>query len=54
MNLTAPERMAVEMAMQEEIERRAMQGELEALRAAWVEAEEIAAIVDGMLTPLGT
>jgi hypothetical protein len=23
------------------------------LRAAWIEAEEIASIVDGMLTPLG-
>jgi hypothetical protein len=52
MNLDDTERLALEMAVHEEIERRAAEGELAALREAWVEAEEIAAIVDGMLTPL--
>jgi len=51
MNLNDTERLAMEMAMHEEIERRAAEGELTALRAAWIEAEEIASIVDGMLTP---
>ncbi|HET9424483.1 MAG TPA: hypothetical protein VFO55_03855 [Gemmatimonadaceae bacterium] len=53
MNLTSTERLAVEMAIHEETERRAAQGELLELREAWAEAEQIAAIVDGMLTPLG-
>ena len=52
MNLNDTERLALEMAIHEEIERRAAEGELSALREAWIEAEEIAAIVDGMLTPL--
>jgi hypothetical protein len=52
MNLTAPERLALEMAVHEETERRACQGELAALQVAWAEAEEIASIVDGILTPL--
>ena len=52
MNLDDTERLALEMAVHEEIERRAAEGELSALREAWVEAEEIASIVDGMLTPL--
>lgn len=52
MNLDDTERLAFEMAVHEEIERRAVEGELQALRAAWIEAEEIASIVDGMLTPL--
>jgi len=46
--LPAVDRLALEMAANEDVERRAMQGELDALRAAWKEAEEIAAIADGM------
>lgn len=38
--------LAFEMALNEENERRAMEGELAALEAAWREAEEIAAIAD--------
>jgi hypothetical protein len=53
MKLNSTERLALEMAVHEEIERRAMEGELDQLRAAWIEAEEIASIVDGMLTPFG-
>ncbi|HEU0055169.1 MAG TPA: hypothetical protein VFQ39_18410, partial [Longimicrobium sp.] len=43
----APEgTLALEMALHEEAERRAMEGELTLLEAAWREAEEIAAIAD--------
>jgi hypothetical protein len=38
--------LALEIALQEESERRALHGELAALEAAWKEAEEIAAIAD--------
>jgi hypothetical protein len=41
--------LAVEMALHEESERRALQGELAALEAAWREAEEIAHIADSLL-----
>jgi hypothetical protein len=41
--------LAVEMALHEESERRALQGELAALEAAWKEAEEIAHIADSLL-----
>ena len=44
-------RLALEMAAHEESERRAMEGELAILEAAWREAEEIAAIADGMFLP---
>ncbi|MGD2217666.1 MAG: hypothetical protein PVJ64_13000 [Gemmatimonadales bacterium] len=44
-------RLALEMAAHEESERRAMEGELAALEAAWREAEEIAAIADSLLIP---
>jgi hypothetical protein len=44
-------RLALEMAAHEEAERRAMEGELAALEAAWREAEEIAAIADSLLIP---
>ena len=44
-------RLAIEMATHEEAERRAMEGELDILEAAWREAEEIAAIADGLLVP---
>ena len=44
-------RLALEMSLQEEGERRALQGELEALERAWREAEQIAAIADNLLMP---
>jgi hypothetical protein len=44
-------RLAIEMATQEEQERRAMEGELAALEAAWRQAEEVAAIADSLLVP---
>jgi hypothetical protein len=47
-------RLALEMAAHEESERRAFEGELAALEAAWREAEEVAAIADRLLTPSGT
>ena len=40
------------MALHEEAERRAMEGELEELKRAWREAEEIAAISDDLLLPV--
>ncbi len=46
--LDAPGSLALEMALHEEQERRALEGELHALKAAWREAEEIAAIADGL------
>lgn len=49
MHLNPTERLALEMAVHEEIEHRAAEGELAELQAAWVEAEEIAAIADSML-----
>lgn len=45
--------LAMEMALFEDEERRAMEGELERLTLAWREAEEIAAISDGLLPPKG-
>ncbi|HTL04759.1 MAG TPA: hypothetical protein VL241_03370 [Gemmatimonadales bacterium] len=42
------DRLALEMAANEDTERRALEGELAVLRAAWRQAEEIAAISDGM------
>ncbi len=47
-------RLAVEMALHEEQERRALEGELWLLERAWREAEEIADISDGLLLPEGT
>jgi hypothetical protein len=44
-------RLALEMAAHEESERRAMEGELAILEAAWREAEEVAAIADGLFLP---
>lgn len=43
--------LAMEMAAHEDIERRAMEGELAILEAAWRQAEEIASIADYLLTP---
>jgi hypothetical protein len=47
-------RLALEMALHEEQERRALEGELRTLEAAWKNAEEIAAISDSLLLPEGT
>lgn len=44
-------RLALEMAVHEDIERRALEGELAELERAWREAEEIAAIADDLLIP---
>ena len=44
-------RLAFEMALHEEQERRALQGELLALEQAWRDAEEIAKIADNLLVP---
>ena len=44
-------RLALEMSLQEDSERRALEGELEALERAWREAEQLAAIADSLLTP---
>jgi hypothetical protein len=46
LRLDPAERLALEMAMHEETERRVLEGELALLAAAWKEAEEIAAIAD--------
>ena len=46
--LPAVDRLALEMAANEDIERRALVGELESLHAAWKDAEEIAAIADAL------
>ena len=43
-----PAALALEMAVNEQSERRALEGELAALEAAWREAEEIAAIADSL------
>ncbi len=51
--LPGPQRLALEMALHEEAERRAMQGELMELETAWRDAEEIAAISDDLLLPAG-
>jgi hypothetical protein len=39
------------MALHEEAERRAMEGELAELERAWREAEEIAGIADNLFVP---
>lgn len=48
-----PTKLALEMALHEEQERRALEGELWRLERAWKEAEEIAAISDNLLLPKG-
>jgi hypothetical protein len=45
--------LALEMALHEESEREALEGELAALELAWREAEEIAAIADSLPYDLG-
>jgi hypothetical protein len=49
--LPAARRLALEMAAHEESERRALEGELHILEAAWRDAEEIAHIADDMFLP---
>lgn len=49
-----PTKLALEMALHEEQERRALEGELWRLERAWEEAEEIAAISDDLLLPSST
>jgi hypothetical protein len=44
-------RLAIEMAVNEENERIALEGELALLELAWKEAEEIAAIADTLALP---
>jgi len=51
--LPIADRLAFEMALHEEAERRAMDGELAALEAAWRDAEELARISDSLLEPEG-
>lgn len=51
LGLTGTDRLALEMALHEEAEDRALQGELAELELAWRDAEEIAAIADDLLTP---
>ena len=51
--MPAPTRLALEMALHEGQERRAMEGELWVLEQAWKEAEEIAGISDNLFLPEG-
>jgi hypothetical protein len=51
LNLPNAARLALEMASHEDSERRAMEGELALLEAAWKQAEEIAKIADNLLVP---
>ena len=44
-------RLALEMAVNEDVERRALEGELAQLEAAWREAESVAEIADGLALP---
>ena len=53
-NMPKPTRLALEMSLHEEQERRALEGELWILEQAWKEAEEIAAIADDLLLPART
>ena len=49
-----PMRLALEMSLHEEQERRALEGELWVLERAWREAEEVAGISDNLFLPEGT
>jgi hypothetical protein len=51
LHLSASERLALEMALNEESEYRALEGELSQLEQAWRDAEHIAAIADNLLLP---
>ena len=48
MHLSSTECLALEMALHEESERRALEGELAILESAWREAEEIARVADAL------
>lgn len=48
---TLERHLALEMALHEDTERAALEGDLAALERAWEEAEEIAAIADNLLLP---
>jgi hypothetical protein len=52
-SLRAPVRLALEMSLHEQDERRALEGELSILEDRWREAEEVAAISDDMFVPTG-
>ena len=49
--LNSVQRLALEMALHEDAERAALEGELSELERAWQEAEEIAGISDNLLVP---
>jgi hypothetical protein len=51
--MPAAVRLALEMSLHEEDERRALEGELYLLEDRWREAEEVAAIADDMFVPSG-
>ena len=53
-HLAPATRLAVEMAVNEDAERGAMEGELELLEMAWRDAEEIASVADDLLVPQET
>jgi len=48
MRLSGTECLALEMSLHEESERRALEGELALLEAAWRDAEELAQIADSI------
>lgn len=50
-SLAPRERLAFEMAIHEDSERRALDGELAALATAWHDAEALARIADGLGLP---
>lgn len=50
-DLSRTQRLALEMATHEHLERQALQGELAALEFAWREAERVASIADRLVTP---
>jgi hypothetical protein len=51
LNVSYVERLALEMAVHEEAEHLALDGELRALETAWREAEEVAGIADSLFMP---
>jgi hypothetical protein len=50
-SLPKPTKLALEMALHEEQERRALAGELKGLEMAWRAADEVAQIADDLLVP---
>lgn len=50
-SLPTHERLALEMAVHDQRERRFLEGELALLEHEWHEAEELAGIVDQIITP---